>query len=333
MGHLVDLPKSRMAIDIEHDFEPQYITVRGKGPRLKELLSMVSRADEVLLASDNDREGEAIAFHIRKAILKKFPGKTIRRIVFNEITPDAIREAVRHPREVEENKVCAQKGRRVLDRLVGYNLSPILWAKVKNGLSAGRVQSVALRLICEREREVENFIPEEYWTVDALLNKGKTPFKASLFKWQDKKFEAKSKSEVDSVTDSVPIDSFTVSEKEIRKKQQKPKPPFTTSTLQQAAANRLGFTSRKTMQIAQQLYEGVNIGANRVGLISYMRTDSTRISETAIADVRKYIGEHYPKALPSEPRSYAASQKAQDAHEAIRPTYVSYEPEKVKAVR
>ena len=330
MGHLVDLPKSRMAIDVEHDFEPQYITVRGKGPRLKELLSMVSRADEVLLASDNDREGEAIAFHIRKAILKKFPGKTIRRIVFNEITPDAIREAVRHPREVEENKVCAQKGRRVLDRLVGYNLSPILWAKVKNGLSAGRVQSVALRLICEREREVENFIPEEYWTVDALLNKGKTPFKASLFKWQDKKFEAKSKSEVDSVTDSVPIDSFTVSEKEIRKKQQKPKPPFTTSTLQQAAANRLGFTSRKTMQIAQQLYEGVNIGANRVGLISYMRTDSTRISETAIADVRKYIGEHYPKALPSEPRSYAASQKAQDAHEAIRPTYVSYEPEKVK---
>lgn len=330
MGHLVDLPKSRLAIDIEHDFEPQYITVRGKGPKLKELLSIAARADEVLLASDNDREGEAIAFHIRNAILKKLPGKTIKRIVFNEITPDAIREAVRHPREVEENKVCAQKGRRVLDRLVGYNLSPILWAKVKNGLSAGRVQSVALRLICEREREVVNFIPEEYWTLDALLNKGKVPFKASLVKWQDRKFEATSKKEVETVISQIPTGTMTVTDKEIRKKQQKPKPPFTTSTLQQAAANRLGFTSRKTMQIAQQLYEGISMGSSRVGLITYMRTDSTRISDVALDDVRKYIKEHYPKALPSEPRIYAASQKAQDAHEAIRPTYVSYEPEKVK---
>lgn len=330
MGHLIDLPKSRIAIDVENNFEPQYITVRGKGPKLKELLALASKVDLVLLASDNDREGEAIAYHIQKAILKKYPEKAIQRIVFNEITPDAIRESVQHPRGVEEVKVCAQKGRRVLDRLVGYNLSPILWAKVKNGLSAGRVQSVALRLICEREQEVENFIPEEYWTLDALLSKGRSRFKASLVKWQGERFEASSKKQVEDLISQIPTEEMKVIDKETRKKQQKPKPPFTTSTLQQVAANRLGFTSRKTMQIAQQLYEGISMGSSRVGLITYMRTDSTRISDIALEEVRKYIQEHYPKALPTEPRIYAASQKAQDAHEAIRPTYVTYEPDKVK---
>lgn len=329
MGHLIDLPKSRLAIDVEHGFTPEYITVRGRAKLLKELQRDAKKVDEVLLASDNDREGESIAWHLKNA----FDGKTkapIKRIVFNEITPQAITEAVKHPTDIDEAKVNAQKARRVLDRLVGYNLSPLLWKKVKNGLSAGRVQSVALRLICEREKEVENFIPDEYWSLDADFVKGKSKFTAQLVQYDDKKIELPSEKSVQEIIEEIGKTSCTVADIKATEKTVRPKPPFTTSKLQQVAANRLGFTSRKTMQIAQQLYEGVNIGSSRVGLITYMRTDSVRISQTAIKDVRDWLTKNYPGELPEQPIEYTVGKKAQDAHEGIRPTYVSYTPDSVK---
>ncbi|AEE16393.1 type I DNA topoisomerase [Treponema brennaborense] len=329
MGHLIDLPKSRLAIDVEHGFNPEYITVRGRAKLLKELQKDAKKADEVLLASDNDREGEAIAWHLKHS----FDGKTnadIKRIVFNEITPQAITEAVKHPSDIDESKVNAQKARRVLDRLVGYNLSPLLWKKVKNGLSAGRVQSVALRLICEREVEVENFIPDEYWSLDADFVKGKSKFTAQLVQYKDKKPELPNEAAVQTIIDEIGAQSCEVVDIKATEKTVRPKPPFTTSKLQQTAANRLGFTSRKTMQIAQQLYEGVNIGSNRVGLITYMRTDSVRIAQTAIDEVRAWITEKFPAELPEKPIEYAVGKKAQDAHEGIRPTYVTYTPDSIK---
>ena len=329
MGHLIDLPKSRMAIDVENDFQPEYITVRGRAKLLKELQKDAKKSDVVLLASDNDREGEAIAWHLNNALKDKTDAK-ISRIVFNEITPVAIKEAVQHPGEIVESKVNAQKARRVLDRLVGYNLSPLLWSKVKNGLSAGRVQSVALRLICEREEEVENFLPEEYWTLDADFEKGKTKFTAQLVKYKGEAPELKSEQMVNDIIKEIQSADCIVSNIKQTEKTVRPKAPFTTSKLQQASANRLGYTSRKTMQIAQQLYEGVNIGSNRVGLITYMRTDSVRISETALADVRKWIEKNYPENLPAEPIHYTVGKAAQDAHEGIRPTYTEYTPESVK---
>ena len=329
MGHLIDLPKSRMAIDVENDFQPEYITVRGRAKLLKELQKDAKKSDVVLLASDNDREGEAIAWHLNNALKDKTDAK-ISRIVFNEITPVAIKEAVQHPGEIVESKVNAQKARRVLDRLVGYNLSPLLWSKVKNGLSAGRVQSVALRLICEREEEVENFLPEEYWTLDADFEKGKTKFTAQLVKYKGEAPELKSEQMVNDIIKEIQSADCIVSNIKQTEKTVRPKAPFTTSKLQQASANRLGYTSRKTMQIAQQLYEGVNIGSNRVGLITYMRTDSVRISETALADVRKWIEENHPENLPAEPIHYTVGKAAQDAHEGIRPTYTEYTPDSVK---
>ena len=329
MGHLIDLPKSRMAIDIEHDFQPEYITVRGRAKLLKELQKDAKKSDYVLLASDNDREGEAIAWHLNNALKDKTNAK-ISRIVFNEITPTAITEAVKHPGEIVEAKVNAQKARRVLDRLVGYNLSPLLWTKVKNGLSAGRVQSVALRLICEREKEVEDFLPEEYWTLDADFSKGKSNFTAQLVKYKGENPELKSEAEVNAIMETIKNTPCLVSSIKKTDKTVRPKPPFTTSKLQQAAANRLGYTSRKTMQIAQQLYEGIQIGQNRVGLITYMRTDSVRISDTALADVRGWLTKNYPNDLPAEPIHYSVGKAAQDAHEGIRPTYTEYTPESVK---
>ena len=329
MGHLIDLPKSRMAIDVENDFQPEYITVRGRAKLLKELQKDAKKSDVVLLASDNDREGEAIAWHLNNALKDKTDAK-ISRIVFNEITPVAIKEAVQHPGEIVESKVNAQKARRVLDRLVGYNLSPLLWSKVKNGLSAGRVQSVALRLICEREEEVENFLPEEYWTLDADFAKGKTKFTAQLVKYKGEAPELKSEQMVNDIIKEIQSADCIVSNIRQTEKTVRPKAPFTTSKLQQASANRLGYTSRKTMQIAQQLYEGVNIGSNRVGLITYMRTASVRISETALADVRKWIEKNYPENLPAEPIHYTVGKAAQDAHEGIRPTYTEYTPDSVK---
>lgn len=329
MGHLIDLPKSRIAIDVENNFQPEYITVRGKAKLLKELQKDAKKADTVLLASDNDREGEAIAWHLRNAIADKTEAK-IGRIVFNEITPVAIKEAVKNPGEIIEAKVNAQKARRVLDRLVGYNLSPLLWSKVKNGLSAGRVQSVALRLICEREEEVENFLPEEYWSLDADFVKGKSTFTAQLVTYKGEKPVLKSESQVNQIIDEIKNAECEVIGIKFTDKVVRPKAPFTTSKLQQSAANKLGFTSRKTMQIAQQLYEGVNIGESRVGLITYMRTDSVRISQTALDEVRDWISKNHPEDLPPEQIQYAVGKGAQDAHEGIRPTYVTYTPDSVK---
>lgn len=329
MGHLIDLPKSRMAINIADDFQPEYITVRGRAKLLKELQKDAHRSTHVLLASDNDREGEAIAWHLNNA-LKDKTDADIKRIVFNEITPVAIKEAVKHPGEIEERKVNAQKARRVLDRLVGYNLSPLLWKKVKNGLSAGRVQSVALRLICEREKEVEDFIPEEYWSLEAEFSKGRQTFTAQLVQYNGSRPELKNEQSVNDIIAEIQHSECSVTDVKYTEKTVRPKAPFTTSKLQQSAANRLGFTSRKTMQIAQQLYEGIQIGANRVGLITYMRTDSVRIAQTALEDVRSWIGKNYPGALPEQAVEYAVGKGAQDAHECIRPTYVTYTPDSVK---
>jgi DNA topoisomerase-1 len=330
MGHLIDLPKSRTAIDVEHNFEPEYITVRGRAKILKELTSDAKKSGKVLLACDNDREGEAIAWHLRNAFIAKSETVPIERISFNEITPQAIKDAVVNPRTIDEAKVAAQKARRVLDRLVGYNLSPLLWKKVKNGLSAGRVQSVALRMICEREKEVESFIPEEYWTLEADFKSGKTVYKSHLVLWNGNKPDLKNEAEVNVIIEKIKDKDFVVSDVRETDKTIRPKAPFTTSQLQQTAANRLGFTSRKTMQVAQQLYEGVSIGSSRVGLITYMRTDSVRVSKTALEDLRGWLEKNFPDELPEKPVEYTVGKNSQDAHEAIRPTYTEYTPDSVK---
>ena len=330
MGHLIDLPKLRMGVDVEHGFTPEYLTIRGKAKLLKELQKQAKKSSAVLLASDNDREGEAISYHIRNALLAKLEGLDIKRIVFNEITPQAIRDAVKHPHELDEDKVNAQKARRVLDRIVGYSISPLLWKKVKNGLSAGRVQSVALRLICERERDVESFIPEEYWSLEADFKKGRFSFSGELVSFKGDKVNLRSEADVRAVMDAVSGAPCVAADIRETERSIKPKPPFTTSKLQQTAANRLGFTSKKTMQVAQQLYEGVNIGSTRIGIITYMRTDSVRVSDVALTELRDYLGQHYPAELPPEPVAYATDKKAQDAHEAIRPTMVSYTPDSIK---
>ena len=330
MGHLIDLPKSRTAIDVDNNFEPEYITVRGRAKILKELQNDAKKAGKVLLACDNDREGEAIAWHLRNAILIKSADVPIERISFNEITPQAVNEAVVNPRGIDETKVAAQKARRVLDRLVGYNLSPLLWKKVKNGLSAGRVQSVALRLICEREKEVENFIPEEYWTLEADFKAGKAVYTAQLSLWNNNKPDLKNETEVKSIIEKIQNKECVVCDVRETDKTIRPKAPFTTSQMQQTAANRLGFTSRKTMQVAQQLYEGVSIGSSRVGLITYMRTDSVRIANSALEDVRNWLSKNYPNELPPKAVEYSVGKNAQDAHEAIRPTYTEYTPDSIK---
>ncbi|MBN1410834.1 MAG: type I DNA topoisomerase, partial [Spirochaetales bacterium] len=279
---------------------------------------------------DNDREGEAIAFHIRNAIMKKYPKIKIARIVFNEITPQAIKTAISDPLEIDVHKVEAQKARRVLDRLVGYKLSPILWKKVKNGLSAGRVQSVALRLICERGKEVDEFIPTEYWTIEANFKKGKKHFEAQLVEWMGKKPEIPDFKDAEKIVGKLKNSTFNVASIKEKQKVTKPLPPFTTSKLQQAAANRFGFTSRKTMQVAQTLYEGVEIDSERIGLITYMRTDSTRVAQSALDEVRNFIQKNYPKELPVQTQIYSSGKSSQDAHEAIRPTYVNKTPDVLK---
>jgi DNA topoisomerase-1 len=330
MGHLIDLPKSRIGVDPERDFEPEYLTIRGRAKLLKELQKASGKSRIVLLASDNDREGEAISWHIQKALLDKRPGLRIERIVFNEITPQAIKDALSHPRAIDEDKVRAQKARRVLDRLVGYYLSPLLWKKVKNGLSAGRVQSVALRLICEREREVERFMPEEYWTLEADFRKGRARFSGELAAFRGVRPEPKTEAEAKGIVEAIGDAPLVVTKVVESERSVGPRPPFTTSTLMQTAADRLGFTGKKTMQIAQQLYEGVNVGETRIGLISYMRTDSTRISAAALAEARAFIAERFPAELPETPREYAVDGRAQDAHEAIRPTVAAYTPDSLK---
>jgi len=326
-GQVIDLPKSRMAVDIEHNFEPEYITVRGKAEKLKELTEEAKRSNAIVLAADPDREGEAIAYQIGRYIQEKIKDANIRRVTFNEITKPAVQEAMMHPRDIDMSLVEAQKARRVIDRLVGYTLSPLLWKKVKSGLSAGRVQSVALKLICDREKEVESFIPEEYWTIEAHLKARQHAVRAELALFQGEKPSIKKEREANAIIEALSGKPATVNDIQFTDRMVKPKPPFTTSKLQQAAANRLGFTSTKTMKIAQQLYEGIDIGHQRLGLITYMRTDSTRISESALSETHQWLMQYFPAQTPMTSVRYSVSNAAQDAHEAIRPTRVDITPD------
>ena len=330
MGHIRDLPKSKLGIDIEHDFEPEYINIRGKGDLIKSLKTDAKKAKKVYLATDPDREGEAIAWHLAK-ILENDKDK-ITRVTFNEITKTAVQKAIKEPRNIDLNTVDAQQARRVLDRIVGYKISPILWKKVKRGLSAGRVQSVAVKLIVDRENEIENFIPEEYWNIYADLKdeKSKKQFEARFYGKNGKKQEIHSKEEIDQILKTIEKAIYTVSEVKKGEKKRNPAPPFTTSTMQQEASRKLGFTLKKTMSVAQGLYEGVKIAEKgTVGLITYMRTDSTRISEEARASAKKQIVATYGEEY-YENRYYKTSKDAQDAHEGIRPTYADIEPDKIK---
>ena len=331
MGHLIDLPRSRMAIDIDNGFEPEYITIRGRAKILNELKKEAKKSEEVLLAADDDREGESIAWHIGNKIKTANANIPIKRIVFHEITKDALNEAIEKPRDIDVAKVNAQKARRVLDRLIGYNLSPLLWEKIKRGLSAGRVQNVALLIICNREGEIEAFVPVEYWTFEVFLKHKNKEFAAELQKYKGEKIELKTKENVDEIINHLKDKIYKVSSVDVRDRLRNPIAPYTTSKLQQAASTSLGFNSSKTMQIAQGLYEGVSIAGESTGLITYMRTDSVRISPVAQEQAREFIkkefGENY---LPAEAPSYSVKKNAQDAHEAIRPTNVFLTPDNVK---
>ncbi|WOI42873.1 type I DNA topoisomerase [Bacillus altitudinis] len=332
MGHVRDLPKSQLGVDTEHDFEPRYITIRGKGPVLKELKTAAKKAKKVYLAADPDREGEAIAWHLAHSLDLDLSSDC--RVVFNEITKDAIKDSFKHPRMINMDLVDAQQARRILDRLVGYKISPILWKKVKKGLSAGRVQSVALRLIIDRENEINEFKPEEYWTIDGTFLKGKESFEASFFGVNGKKHPLKTKEDVKEILSKLKGSKFSVGKVTKKERKRNPAVPFTTSTLQQEAARKLNFRAKKTMMIAQQLYEGIDLGKEgTVGLITYMRTDSTRISNTAIEEVSAFIDQTYGKNfLNTTKRTAKKNENAQDAHEAIRPTSTLRKPADVKHV-
>ena len=330
MGHIRDLPKSKMGIDIEHDFEPEYINIRGKGDLIKSLKKDAKQAKKVYLATDPDREGEAIAWHLAK-ILEEDKSK-ITRVTFNEITKTAVQKAIKQSRDIDINLVDAQQARRVLDRIVGYKISPVLWKKVKRGLSAGRVQSVAVKLIVDREEEIEKFIPEEYWNiyVDLKDKKSKKTFEARFYGESGKKQEIHSKDEVDTILQNIKDKEYIISEVKKGEKKRTPAPPFTTSTMQQEASRKLGFTLKKTMSVAQGLYEGVKLKQKgTVGLITYMRTDSTRISEEARASAKEQIIKTYGEEY-YENRYYKTNKDAQDAHEGIRPTYIDIDPEEIK---
>ncbi|PAE21377.1 DNA topoisomerase I [Bacillus sp. 7504-2] len=330
MGHIRDLPKSQTGVDVEHNYEPKYITIRGKGPVLKELKTAAKRAKKVFLAADPDREGEAIAWHLAHSLDMDIHSDC--RVVFNEITKDAIKESFKHPRPINMNLVDAQQARRILDRLVGYNISPLLWKKVKKGLSAGRVQSVAVRLIMDREKEIKDFVPEEYWSIDAQFLKGKDTFDASFYGVSKEKVELKSKEEVDAILEQVKGNKFTVTSVTKKERKRNPAAPFTTSSLQQEAARKLNFRAKKTMMLAQQLYEGIDLGKEgTVGLITYMRTDSTRVSELAQNEAAEFIQSAYGSSfLQTEKRKEKKNSNTQDAHEAIRPTSTRREPSTMK---
>jgi DNA topoisomerase-1 len=329
MGHVRDLPKSQLGVDVGKGFEPKYITVRGKGDVLKELREAKKKVKRVYLAADPDREGEAIAWHL--AHILNLPENEKCRVVFNEITKQAVKEAFKHPRPINKDLVNAQQARRILDRLVGYGISPILWKKVRKGLSAGRVQSVAVKLIIDRENEIRQFVPEEYWTVTAALLAGE-PFEARFYGYGSEKAELKSKQDVDRLLEHIEDRAFVVKGVKTSERKRHPAPPFITSTLQQEAARKLHFRAQKTMAVAQQLYEGVDLGKEgTVGLITYMRTDSTRVSEVARNEAAAFIEEKFGKAfLPESQREHKKKAGAQDAHEAIRPTSVMRTPEQVK---
>lgn len=334
-GHVRDLPKSQLGIDVEHDYEPKYITIRGKGDILAKLRKEVKKADKIYLATDPDREGEAISWHLMKALkLDEVKDKKVYRISFNEITKNAVKASLKAPRDIDMDLVDAQQARRILDRMVGYSISPILWEKVKRGLSAGRVQSVALRMICDREDEIASFIPEEYWSLDALLKLPgvKKPAAAKFHKTADGKTEIRSREELEKIEASLKGQKYIVSDVKSGERTKKPPLPFTTSTLQQEASKALNFSTQKTMRLAQQLYEGVDVkGHGTIGLITYLRTDSTRIAEEADETARKFIEEQYgSRYVLNRDNEKKAGVKIQDAHEAIRPTNIELTPVKVK---
>jgi len=330
MGHVRDLPPKELGIDIENGFKPRYVTIRGKGKILSELRKSAQGADTIYLATDPDREGEAIAWHVAHAISRK--DDDVRRILFNAITPKAVRESIENSAELDLQKVDAQQARRVLDRLVGYEISPLLWKVIHSGLSAGRVQSVAVRLICDRDREIEAFEPQEYWSIDAMLGReGGDPFRARLLSKDGEKLEIANEEQSNQIV--AELKAQTIAVKEVKKRDQlrRPAPPFTTSTLQQECARRLRFSVKRTMAVAQQLYEGIEVEGETRGLITYMRTDSVRVADEAITEVRQQIDQHYGgEYVPEVPNQYKTKNSAQDAHEAIRPTSVALVPAKVK---
>ncbi|PFA67895.1 DNA topoisomerase I [Bacillus sp. AFS015802] len=330
MGHVRDLPKSQMGVDVENEFEPKYITIRGKGPVLKELKTAAKKVKRIFLAADPDREGEAIAWHLAHSLDMDTTSEC--RVVFNEITKDAIKESFKHPRAINMDLVDAQQARRILDRLVGYNISPLLWKKVKKGLSAGRVQSVAVRLIIDRENEIKAFTPEEYWSIEAEFTKDNDTFQASFYGIDGKKVELKTEEDVKDVLGKIKGKSFEVNKVTKKERKRNPAPPFTTSSLQQEAARKLNFRAKKTMMLAQQLYEGIEMGKQgTVGFITYMRTDSTRISEVAQKEANEYIVNKYGQDfIKQSDRKEKKQQKAQDAHEAVRPTSTLRDPSSVK---
>ena len=331
-GHVRDLPKSQIGVDVEHDFEPKYITLRGRGEVLEKIRKEAKKADKIYLATDPDREGEAISWHLAH-ILHLDPASKCR-IVFNEITANAVKSSIKNVRPIDMRLVDAQQARRVLDRLVGYKISPILWAKVQKGLSAGRVQSVATRIICDREQEIMDFVPEEYWSITAHLHEknSKKNFDAKYYGEDGKKRELRSEADAKSVLDRIEGAAFTVSELKTGEKTRHAAPPFTTSSMQQEAARKLGFTTKRTMMVAQQLYEGIDIGGKGpVGLISYIRTDSVRVAKEAQDAAITYIGKRFgERYVPAKPNVYKGRASAQDAHEAIRPTLIDNEPQKIK---
>ena len=328
MGHVRDLPKSKLGVEVDKDFEPQYINIRGKASLINSLKKDAKNAKKVYLATDPDREGEAIAWHL--AYLLDIPEDSTCRVTFNEITKETVKESMQNPRKIDMNLTDAQQARRILDRIVGYKISPILWKKVKRGLSAGRVQSVAVKLIADREEEIEKFIPEEYWNIYANLSKEKEKFTAKFYGIDGKKIELHKKEEVDEILEKIKDAKYIVTDVKKGEKKRTPAPPFTTSTMQQEASRKLGFAIRKTMQVAQTLYEGVKVPEKgTVGLITYMRTDSTRISEEARGAAKQHITQKYGTEY-YENRYYKTKSGAQDAHEGIRPTYIELEPEKIK---
>ena len=328
MGHVRDLPKSKLGVDIEHDFEPEYINIRGKAPLINSLKKDAKSVEKVYLATDPDREGEAIAWHL--AYILGIPEDSICRVTFNEITKETVQKCIKEPRKIDMNLTDAQQARRVLDRIVGYQISPILWKKVKRGLSAGRVQSVAVKLIVDRENEIENFVPEEYWNIYVTLSKEDNKFVAKLYGQNGKKIELHNEEQVKQILSAIENGKYIVTDVKKGQKKRIPAPPFTTSTMQQEASRKLGFAIKRTMNIAQGLYEGVKVPEKgSVGLITYMRTDSTRISEEARAAAKVHITEKYG-ANYYENRYYKTKAGAQDAHEGIRPTYIELTPEKIK---
>ncbi len=332
VGHIRDLPKSQIGVDVEHDFEPKYITIRGKGELLSKLKKEAKNAEKVFLATDPDREGEAISWHLAHLLDVDESSKC--RITFNEITKNAVQSAVKAPRPIDMDLVDAQQARRVLDRIVGYKISPILWKKVRKGLSAGRVQSVATRLVCDREEEIDNFIPEEYWSITAKLMKLKGPatFEAKFYGTAGEKVELKNQEQVDAILKAIEDQKYIIQKIKKSEKRKSPAPPFTTSTLQQEASRKMGFATKKTMMVAQQLYEGIEIkGTGAVGLVTYIRTDSTRISTEAQQEAQGYIKDNYgEKYVPEELRVYKNRSASQDAHEAIRPSHISMTPDSIR---